>query len=72
MNALTNRIRDGGKVGGDIYVNGEKKHLMSIAHVVGFVPQEDIMHRDLTVRENLRFYLRLKGDPTLNREQRRR
>eukprot|EP00520_Triparma_pacifica_P017657 CAMPEP_0118644358 /NCGR_PEP_ID=MMETSP0785-20121206/6903_1 /TAXON_ID=91992 /ORGANISM="Bolidomonas pacifica, Strain CCMP 1866" /LENGTH=1398 /DNA_ID=CAMNT_0006536125 /DNA_START=280 /DNA_END=4473 /DNA_ORIENTATION=+ len=71
MNALTNRIRDGGKVGGDIYVNGEKKHLMSIAHVVGFVPQEDIMHRDLTVRENLRFYLRLKGDPTLNREQRR-
>lgn len=72
MNALTNRIRDGGKVGGKIYINGEKKHLTTIAHVVGFVPQEDVMHRDLTVRENLRFYLRLKGDPTLTRHQRRR
>ena len=72
MNALTNRIRDGGKVGGKIYINGELKHLTTIAHVVGFVPQEDIMHRDLTIRENLRFYLRLKGDPSLTREQRRR
>jgi len=71
MNALTNRIRDGGTVGGEIYVNGEKRHLATISHVVGFVPQEDVMHRDLTVRENLRFYLRLKGDPSLTREQRR-
>ena len=71
MNALTYRIRDGGKVGGEVLINGEKKHLMSIQHVVGFVPQEDIMHRDLSVRENLRYYLRLKGDPSLTRVQRR-
>ncbi|GMI05091.1 hypothetical protein TrVE_jg12245 [Triparma verrucosa] len=71
MNALTYRIRDGGKVGGEILINGQKKHLMTIQHVVGFVPQEDVMHRDLSVRENLRFYLRLKGDPNLTRVQRR-
>ncbi|GMH67332.1 hypothetical protein TL16_g04650 [Triparma laevis f. inornata] len=71
MNALTYRIRDGGRVAGEVLINGEKKHLMTIQHVVGFVPQEDVMHRDLSVRENLRFYLRLKGDPSLTRVQRR-
>jgi len=71
MNALTYRIRDGGKVGGEVLVNGEKRHLMTIQHVVGFVPQEDTMHRDLSVRENLRFYLKLKGNPNLSRVQRR-
>jgi ABC-type multidrug transport system ATPase subunit len=33
---------------------------MSIQHLVGFVPQEDTMYRDLTVRETLRFNARLK------------
>ncbi len=71
MNALTYRIRDGGKVGGEIFINGEKKHLLTIKHVCGFVPQEDVMHRDLSVRENLRFYLRLKGNPSLKKAERR-
>ena len=29
------------------------------------------MHRDLTVRENLRFYAHLKADPSMTRSQRR-
>jgi len=29
------------------------------------------MHRDLTVRETLRFYAKLKGDPSLTKIQRR-
>ena len=71
ISALTNRIKDGGKVLGEIFINGEKKPLISIQHLVGFVPQDDIMHRDLTVRENLRFYAKLKGDPSLTKTQRR-
>jgi len=71
MSALTNRIKDGGKVLGDIYINGEKKNVMTIQHICGFVPQDDIMHRDLTVRENLRYYAKLKGDPYMSSIQRR-
>ena len=71
LNALTYRIREGGKVTGDIWINGTKRHLTSISHLVGFVPQEDTMHRDLTVRENLRFYTRLKGSPQMSRDDRR-
>ena len=71
LSALTNRIRDGGKVLGDISINGQKRPLLSIQHLVGFVPQEDIMHRDLTVRENLRFYAHLKANPNMSRIQRR-
>ena len=66
MSALTNRIKDGGKVIGDIFINGKQRDVMTIQHVCGFVPQDDIMHRDLTVRENLRFYAKLKGDPNMS------
>ena len=71
LSALTNRIRDGGKTLGHITINGQSRPLLSIQHLVGFVPQEDIMHRDLTVRENLRFYAHLKGNPNMSRPQRR-
>lgn len=52
-------------------INGEAISLLNIQHLVGFVPQEDIMHRDLSVRENLRFYAHLKGNPSMTRPQRR-
>tara|TARA_B110000305_G_C19092492_1_gene471463 strand:+ start:122 stop:484 length:363 start_codon:yes stop_codon:yes gene_type:complete len=35
ISALTNRIKDGGKVEGDISINGERKPLISIQHLVG-------------------------------------
>jgi ABC-type multidrug transport system ATPase subunit len=31
-----------------------------ISHLVGFVPQDDVMHKNLTVKENLKFYSRLR------------
>jgi ABC-type multidrug transport system ATPase subunit len=71
LNALTNRIRDGGRVGGRVWINGERRNLQSIQHLVGFVPQEDVMYRDLTVRETLRFNARLKADPRMGRNERR-
>jgi ABC-type multidrug transport system ATPase subunit len=69
--ALTNRIKNGGVVTGNILINGKKTHLMSIQHLVGFVPQDDIMHRDLTVRETLKFQARLKADPRFSGQERR-
>ncbi|GMH61060.1 hypothetical protein TL16_g03182 [Triparma laevis f. inornata] len=64
-------IKNGGRVTGDILINNEKTHLMTIQHLIGFVPQDDIMHRDLTVRETLRFQAKLKANPNLTNMQRR-
>ncbi|PRP79390.1 abc transporter family protein [Planoprotostelium fungivorum] len=44
-----------GHMTGKIYLNGKIDSLKKYPKLVGFVPQEDIMHRDLTVEENLRF-----------------
>lgn len=55
---------------GNIYVNGGELRdcYSSIKQEVGFVPQDDIVHKDLTVEEVLRYSARLKlPDP----EQRR-
>jgi ABC-type multidrug transport system ATPase subunit len=55
---------------GNIYVNGSELRdcYSSIKQEVGFVPQDDIVHMDLTVEEVLRYSARLKlPDP----EQRR-
>ncbi|WP_411869603.1 ATP-binding cassette domain-containing protein [Vulcanococcus limneticus] len=56
---------------GNIYVNGGELRdcYSSIKQEVGFVPQDDIVHKDLTVEEVLRYSARLKlPDP----EQRRK
>eukprot|EP00656_Telonema_subtile_P015808 TRINITY_DN18314_c0_g1_i1.p1 TRINITY_DN18314_c0_g1~~TRINITY_DN18314_c0_g1_i1.p1 ORF type:complete len:1304 (+),score=237.06 TRINITY_DN18314_c0_g1_i1:313-4224(+) len=42
-----------GKVSGDIKVNGQSEQLTRFNKLMGFVPQEDIMHRRLTVHENI-------------------
>lgn len=40
---------------GRVLINGREDSIHRYKKVVGFVPQEDIMHRDLTVREILEF-----------------
>jgi ABC-type multidrug transport system fused ATPase/permease subunit len=40
---------------GHVYINGVERSLGEFKGHVGFVPQEDIMMRDCTVRENLRY-----------------
>ena len=42
---------------GKVYLNGESlhKHWSIFRHSIGYVPQEDVMHRDLTVYETLYF-----------------
>jgi len=41
------------RTGGELYINGKKDEIYNYKRVVGFVPQEDIMHNDLTVFENI-------------------
>jgi ABC-type multidrug transport system ATPase subunit len=40
---------------GHVMINGIERPLKEFKSLVGFVPQEDIMIRNLTVEENLRF-----------------
>jgi ABC-type multidrug transport system ATPase subunit/pSer/pThr/pTyr-binding forkhead associated (FHA) protein len=56
---------------GNIYINGSELRdcYSSIKQEIGFVPQDDIVHKDLTVEEVLRYSARLKlPDPEQRRE----
>ena len=59
---------------GQILINGEERPLSDFKRVVGFVPQEDIMMRDLTVKENIWFsaQTRLPSDWSVKRKKRYR
>ena len=47
---------------GKVYLNGESlhKHWNTFRHSIGYVPQEDVMHRDLTVYETLYFAAKMR------------
>lgn len=54
MNVLCGKASYGYTTG-KVWVNGEEHDLSFIRSVMGFVPQDDIVHEDLTVREQI-FY----------------
>merc|ERR1711884_173394 len=54
LNALCGRAFYG-EVTGDIFVNGHKTHIDKYKDHVGFVPQDDIVYAELSVKENLIF-----------------
>ncbi|XP_038720731.1 putative white-brown complex homolog protein 30 isoform X2 [Tripterygium wilfordii] len=45
---------------GLILVNGKSESILSYKKIIGFVPQDDIVHGNLTVEENLRFNARCR------------
>lgn len=47
-------------VTGKILINGENESIHSYKKIIGFVPQDDIVHGNLTVEENLRFSARCR------------
>jgi ABC-type multidrug transport system ATPase subunit len=61
LSALSNRIH-GGKVGGTFLTNGQKKPIAQLQRFLGFVPQEDVMHRDLSVFQVLLYQCYLRSD----------
>ena len=49
-----------GTMTGALRINGEPGRILDHRKRVGFVPQDDIVHDDLTVEENLRFSAMLR------------
>ena len=65
MNTLCGRAYYG-NVGGYILINGQEETINHCIDVVGFVPQDDIVFAELTVRENLIYagkFMLPKGTP---------
>jgi len=59
-----------GMTQGDMFVNGHKVcGLGKWKREVAFVPQDDIMHTDLTVRENILFHARLRLPKRWNEDE---
>lgn len=60
MNALCGRAYYG-TISGEIRINGEISSIAEIKNFRGFVPQDDIVHEHLTVREQLYYSARLRN-----------
>jgi len=54
LNAIAGKVA-GYKINGSIRVNGKYDKIRSYKKIIGFVPQDDIVHGNLTVEENLWF-----------------
>ncbi|CAD6261317.1 unnamed protein product [Miscanthus lutarioriparius] len=54
LNAIAGKVA-GYKINGSIRVNGKYDKIRSYKKIIGFVPQGDIVHGNLTVEENLWF-----------------
>jgi len=59
MNALCGRASYG-NVTGSIKINGREGGVQDFPKLVGFVPQDDIMHADLTVEQNIYYNAQLR------------
>merc|ERR1711972_1200462 len=69
MNVLCGKATYG-KTTGHIYVNGEECDIGKYKSIIGFVPQDDIVHEGLTVREQIRFSAELRNpDKTSSRSK---
>lgn len=67
---MANKIY-GGKVSGQLLINGEPgRSIKSFKSVMAYVPQEDVMHRSLTVREVLQYQAALRLPPSMTVEER--
>lgn len=60
-----------GETQGEILINGKRDSLVNYKSVVGFVPQEDIMMRDMTVKENIWFAAQLRLSNSWTKERKK-
>nr|XP_029149663.1 putative white-brown complex homolog protein 30 [Arachis hypogaea]XP_029154703.1 putative white-brown complex homolog protein 30 [Arachis hypogaea] len=59
LSALVGKAR-GCNITGEILINGKNDSIHCYKKITGFVPQDDIVHGNLTVEENLRFSARCR------------
>uniref|UniRef100_A0A0E0GXY1 ABC transporter domain-containing protein n=1 Tax=Oryza nivara TaxID=4536 RepID=A0A0E0GXY1_ORYNI len=64
LNAVTGKVA-GYKVSGSVLVNGRHDNIRSYKKIIGFVPQDDVVHGNLTVEENLWFSAKCRLSATM-------
>lgn len=57
MNALLGKVS---RTSGKLFISGKEIELSEFKKIYGFCPQEDVMHRELTVRENILHSARMR------------
>ena len=57
MNVLCGKVK---RTFGTLKISGKEAELEKYKKICGFVPQEDVMHRELTVRENILHSARIR------------
>ncbi|KAJ3316756.1 hypothetical protein HDU76_001567, partial [Blyttiomyces sp. JEL0837] len=57
MNVLMGKIK---RTSGDLKINGVVSEMESLRKIIGYVPQEDYMLREMTVRENILYSARVR------------
>lgn len=68
MNALCGKAYYG-KTEGEVRINGRVSSIAEIKQLRGFVPQDDIVHEHLTVREQLYYSARLRNSEKTSRRE---
>ncbi|KAL8141534.1 hypothetical protein V2J09_014566, partial [Rumex salicifolius] len=68
LSALTGKAT-GCTVIGTIHINGKDESIHSYKKIIGFVPQDDIVHGNLTVEENLWFSAKCRLSADLPKEE---
>lgn len=73
LNIISGRITKNSKnkLSGEVLFNGKKRAPLSVAHISGYVQQQDILNELLTVQETLDFGARLKLTESYDKRQKR-
>jgi ABC-type multidrug transport system ATPase subunit len=60
MNCLMGKIDSSWTRGGMVRINGQERQLSDLRKIIGHVPQDDIMMRELTVWDNLMYSAKVR------------
>ena len=70
MSTLLGKVEAAWQCTGTLRVNGRKARLSSLQKVIGFVPQDDILHTELSAAKNIYYSGEIRLPPSWTRQQR--
>ncbi|KAI9313001.1 hypothetical protein DFJ73DRAFT_935659, partial [Zopfochytrium polystomum] len=65
MSVLMGKVK---RTGGELKINGSVAEMETFRKIIGYVPQEDVMLRELTVRENIEYAARVRLPSSWSKE----
>ncbi len=77
LHVIGGRLRDVGQgqssvhISGSVLINGERRSMHSYRRVIGFVPQDDILHQNLSPKESFRLVSGLRLPDSYTYKQRK-